>query len=86
MSCSSEQSYWSDASDGSDGSDRSDGSDQSDYRACIRRSPEVAANTLICLIYQCTYLLRRQLLALEQRLLDTGGFRERLYHARRARR
>jgi len=77
MSYSSEQSYWSDVSDQSD---------LSDYRACIRRSPEVAANTLICLIHQCTYLLRRQLLALEQRLLDSGGFRERLYHARRARR
>ncbi|MBU4453263.1 four helix bundle suffix domain-containing protein [Patescibacteria group bacterium] len=44
-------------------------------------NPENAANTAICLIHQATYLLRRQLLALEQQFLENGGFTERLYHA-----
>jgi len=49
-------------------------------------SAEVAANILICLIHQATYLLRRQLQALEQRFLEEGGFTERLYQARKNRR
>jgi four helix bundle suffix protein len=55
-------------------SDRSDLSDMSD--------PEVAANTLICLINQASYLLGRQLQRLEQQFLEEGGFTERLYQAR----
>ncbi len=55
-------------------SDRSDMSDASD--------PEVAANTLICLINQASYLLGRQLQKLEQQFLTEGGFTERLYNAR----
>ena len=42
------------ASDKFDRSDESDRSDKSD-------NPEVATNTMICLIHQATYLLRRQL-------------------------
>jgi four helix bundle suffix protein len=45
-------------------------------------SPEVAANTLICLINQASYLLGRQLENLEQQFLQRGGFTERLYAAR----
>lgn len=45
-------------------------------------SPEVAANTLICLIHQTNYLLDRQLRALEKDFLKEGGFTERLYSAR----
>ncbi len=60
---------------GSDGSDKSDRSDWSD-------DPEVAANTLICLIHQATYLLRRQLENLERQFLTEGGFTERLYRER----
>lgn len=45
-------------------------------------SPEAAANTLICLINQATYLLKRQLEKLEQNFLHEGGFTERLYQAR----
>ncbi len=45
--------------------------------------PEVAANTLICLIHQANYLLDQQLRGLEQHFLAEGGFTERLYHARR---
>lgn len=45
-------------------------------------SPEVAANTLICLINQASYLLGRQLKNLEQQFLQEGGFTERLYRSR----
>jgi len=57
----------------------------STYESYIESSPpEVAANTLICLIHQANYLLDRQLRKLEQQFLAEGGFTERLYHARRA--
>jgi four helix bundle suffix protein len=49
-------------------------------------SPEVAANTLVCLIHQANYLLDRQLRRLEEQFLARGGFTERLYRARRERR
>jgi four helix bundle suffix protein len=45
-------------------------------------SPEVAANTLICLIHQANYLLDQQLRQLEQQFLKEGGFTEKLYRAR----
>jgi len=65
----------SDQSDKSDSSDKSDPSDWSD-------DPEIAANTLIGLIHQATYLLRRQLEILQRQFLSEGGFTERLYRAR----
>lgn len=43
---------------------------------------EVAANTMLCLINQASYLLGRQLQRLEQQFLTEGGFTERLYNAR----
>lgn len=73
-------------------SDLSDSSDKSDARPLLdpyglaTATPETAANTLICLIHQATYLLRRQLQNLEQTFLDQGGFTERLYRQRRGRR
>lgn len=63
-------------------SDKSDKSDRSDPYSISKASPEVAANTLICLINQASYLLGRQLQRLEQQFLEEGGFTERLYHAR----
>lgn len=45
-------------------------------------TPEVAANTLICLINQATYLLKRQIEAQERSFVEDGGFTERLYKAR----
>jgi restriction system protein len=66
----------SDRSDGSD-SDRSDASDLSDWS-----DPQTAANTMICLIHQTSYLLRRQLNYLEKQFLKEGGFTERLYKTR----
>jgi four helix bundle suffix protein len=57
------------------------------YQTYVEQSsPEVAANTLICLIHQTNYLLDRQLGQLEQRFLAEGGFTERLYAARKRRR
>ena len=44
--------------------------------------PEVAANTIICLIHQTNYLLDQQLRQLEKAFLQEGGFTERLYRAR----
>ncbi|MCL4536335.1 MAG: four helix bundle suffix domain-containing protein [Nitrospirae bacterium] len=63
-------------------SDKSDKSDMSDPYSLKTASPEVAANTLICLINQASYLLGRQLQKLEQQFLEEGGFTERLYQAR----
>jgi len=63
-------------------SDESDKPDRSDPYSLKTASPEVAANTLICLVNQASYLLGRQLQRLEQQFLTEGGFTERLYHAR----
>jgi four helix bundle suffix protein len=53
------------------------------YRAYLESgSPEVAANTMICLIHQTNYLLDQQLRALEKEFLEEGGFTERLYRLR----
>lgn len=51
-----------------------------------RGSPEVAANTLICLTHQANYLPDQQLRQLEKQFLDEGGFTERLYRVRKTRR
>ena len=45
-------------------------------------SPEVAANTMVCLIHQTNYLLDQQLRTLEKEFLKQGGFTERMYRAR----
>ena len=45
-------------------------------------SPEIAANTLICIVHQTNYLLDQQLRALEKEFLNEGGFTEKLYRAR----
>ena len=63
-------------------SDRSDRSDWSDPYTLTTASAEVAANTLICLINQASFLLGRQFRKLEQSFLDEGGFTERMYRAR----
>ncbi len=62
--------------------DSSDKSDVSDPYSLKIATPEVAANTLICLINQASYLLGRQLKWLEQQFLKEGGFTEKLYRAR----
>ena len=58
-------------------------SDQFDVSEFVRTAtPEDAANTLLCLINQASYLLHRQLDRLEQDFLKNGGFTERLYAVR----
>jgi four helix bundle suffix protein len=55
------------------------------YRTYVENSsPEVAANTIICLIHQASYLLDQQLRQLEKQFLQEGGFTERLYNVRQA--
>jgi four helix bundle suffix protein len=80
----SDLSDLSDLSDESDQSDLSDISDRSDPYNIRTASAEEAANTLLCLIHQASYLLKRQLERLEQQFLEEGGFTERLYHQRKA--
>jgi len=44
--------------------------------------PEIAANSIVCVVHQTNYLLDRQLKALEKDFLREGGFTERLYRVR----
>ena len=54
------------------------------YRPYVAEaSPEIAANTVICLIHQTNYLLDQQLRQLERAFLEQGGFTERLYRERK---
>jgi restriction system protein len=67
-------------------SEASDESDDSDPYGLKKADSETAANTLVCLINQASYLLRQQLARLEKDFLDRGGFTEQLYRHRRQRR
>jgi four helix bundle suffix protein len=44
--------------------------------------PEIAANSIICLIHQTNYLLDQQIRRLEKDFLENGGLRERMTQAR----
>jgi four helix bundle suffix protein len=46
-------------------------------------SAETAANTMLCLTHQASYLVGRQLRSLDAAFVDEGGFTERLYRTRR---
>ncbi len=70
----------------SDRSDQSDSSDKNRAPDLMTATLEEAANFMICLINQASYLLRRQLQSLEQKFLEEGGFTERLHNQRRTRR
>jgi four helix bundle suffix protein len=53
------------------------------YRTYIESTtPEVAANTMLCLIHQTNFLLDQQLRQLEKKFLEEGGFTEKLYRTR----
>lgn len=55
----------------------------STYKPYVEASPpEIAGNTIVCLIHQTNYLLDQQLRALEKEFLKEGGFTERLYRTR----
>ena len=45
-------------------------------------SPDIAANTVICLIHQTSYLLDQQIRSLEAAFVKEGGLRERMTRAR----
>ena len=47
-----------------------------------KKSDEVAANLMVSLIRQCTYLLAKQIAQLEEDFKKHGGIRERMYAAR----
>ena len=66
-------------------SDPSDVSDPSDPYGIATATAEVAANTILCLINQASYLLGRQMKKLEETFLAEGGFTERLYRKRQER-
>ena len=77
---------WFQALDLSDRSDQSDKTERLDPYDIRDASPEETANTLLCLINQATYLLKRQIEKLEKDFLNEGGFTERLYRVRTERR
>ena len=53
------------------------------YETYVEHSPpEIAANTIICLIHQTSYLLDQQLRSLEAAFVKEGGLRERMTRAR----
>ncbi len=52
------------------------------YKTYIEGTPEVAANTMLCLIHQTNFLLDQQLRQLEKQFLEQGGFTEKLYRTR----
>lgn len=73
----------------SDRSDRSEVFDEpltSALRVLEETTPEVAANILLCLTHQASYLLKRQMERLESDFTQNGGFTERLYTYRKAHR
>ena len=73
--------------DPTDQTDLTDPTDYPLYRPWFEQgSPEVVANTLICLIHQANYLLDHQIAALARGFVEGGGYSERLAAARIARR
>jgi four helix bundle suffix protein len=66
----------------SDTSDLSDESDKFDPYGIATATAETAANILLCLINQATYLLKRQIERQEKDFLEHGGITERLYEKR----
>jgi len=73
-------------SDLSDVSDKSDKPELLDPYGIADATPEVAANTLLCLINQAIYLLKRLIEKMEQDFVEEGGFTEKLYRVRTQRR
>ena len=51
-------------------------------KAIEHENPEICANVMICLINIATYLLAKQIKALEKDFLENGGLRERMTNAR----
>ena len=69
--------------DQTDGTDRAREDPFALYRPYIEeKSAETAANTLICLIHQASFLLDRLIMRLEKDFVERGGVREAMYRAR----
>ena len=51
-----------------------------------KAAPELAANAMLCAVNQAAYLLKRQLESQGRTFLESGGFTEKLYAARKSRR
>lgn len=79
-------SEWFEKSDLSDVSDVSGNRPRLDPYGIAGAAPEIAANTLICLINQAIYLLKRQIEKLERDFVEEGGFTEKLHRVRTQRR
>lgn len=52
------------------------------YKSYLSK-PEIAANSIICLIHQANFLLDKQLQALEKFFVTEGGYSEELFRKRR---
>ena len=53
------------------------------YKTYIQdKTPESAANTVICLIHQASFLLDQLIRRLEKDFVEQGGVTERMYAAR----
>lgn len=57
-----------------------------DYKIYIEKSPETAANAMICLLNQTNQLLDQKLRWTEEKFVKEGGFRENLFKKRLAHR
>lgn len=55
---------------------------QTYIKAIENPTPEICANSMICLIHIVSYLLSQQLKALEKSFIEEGGLRERMTKAR----
>jgi four helix bundle suffix protein len=79
-----DQTHRADASNWSDQSSLPPATPIDPYRDSVERGdPEMAANTIICLIHQANYLLDQQLRTLERQFIEGGGYSEQLAAARR---
>jgi four helix bundle suffix protein len=80
-----------DRTDKPDPTNQSERTDRKESHALYKpyieeKSPETAANTMICLIHQTNFLLDRLIRVLEQSFVVEGGFTEKLHRARTERR
>jgi four helix bundle suffix protein len=48
----------------------------------LPKNPEIAANTMLTLCHQATYLLNKQVESLEKKHKEEGGYTEKLYNTR----
>ncbi len=82
--------FREDQSNRTDLSDLTDLSDQQRWSLYAKwldhNDPAVRANTVICVIHQCNYLLDQQIAALEKQFITEGGYTEQLAAARFAER